>query len=143
MFLKKKPSSFRKNIASVPCRKVPRAVVSDSASVVFDYIDMYSKLICTGAPETKMQCLNAAVLPPAETQRNMVNMFEQVSEDLAGNMAGLDGVFWKLIMLREMDALGDLATAVRTHNMSKEIIDNIVDYARQLPMDMLHGAINS
>lgn len=82
------------------------------------------------------------MVPDAEVQKAMVALFGQVQEDLHGQMLGLESVFWKLIIVRDMEALGDLATAVSAFNNIKEVIALIVQHTRELPIHqvMLSGA---
>lgn len=106
--------------------------VHASTSTLVDpqWLELYARLICTGPPDSKMACVRAAVVPEPHVQAKMVALFDHVMFDLDGRMAGLEGVFWKLILMRDTETLGDLATAVQTLNISKDFIDTVVDQVK-------------
>lgn len=131
-------SSCRGHRGVPPNKRGPRGgrvvVRSFDSAVVWEYLDLYGRMICTGPVDERAACLSSAVVPPADVQRTMLALFEQVMTDLGGQTLGLESVFWKLIVVRDVYTLGELANAVVAFNVIKDVIAQIVANVREMPI---------
>ncbi len=95
-------------------------------SVLFDYIDLYTKYMCL---HDAQQCLATAIIPPIQEQVKVVQSFNNILHDV-GRVHDLQGVILKLIINHDDKALDALTTTLEQYNNNIDVIHAIVDYTR-------------
>ena len=113
--------------------KALRAVHNDS--VLFEYLDTYAKYVCKY--EKTNDCLDKMIVPPPEQQLSIINSLMEISGK--HDIKDLEGVIFKLLILKDEHAIDTLLNAASVHNQSLDVIQSIIDYAFSLPIDLIHS----
>ena len=117
-------------------RKTYVCKVATDTSVLFDYVDLYSKFICVHPSAhtfTIDTCVQQMIIPSIAEQYQVVKQFTSITHQLH-HMHDLEGVVLKLLITHEVEPLTDLLNSLEEYNASIELIKNIVGYAQAIPM---------
>lgn len=110
------------------------AVTVDQYRVVYEYLEAYSAFICAMAPQPHI-CMEQMIVPSVDEQVRVVNELSNVQAN------GLEGIFMKLILLHEDEAIQTLEKAMEQHDTSEKVIRAILDYASSKPI-YVQGHLN-
>jgi hypothetical protein len=105
-------------------------------AVVYDYIDAYAKFLCAGEGA---DCIKNMILPPPDEQARVIHALFDVKTRV--DTHGLDGVFMKLIIMHDTDAVDTLVESLQVYISMNELIRSIISYSREIPI-MLAPEIN-
>lgn len=107
----------------------PRSLPYDS--VVFDYVSSYAQFVCR--PAVLQECVDHMVVPePAEQLRVLQGMFDVFSRV---DPIGLEGVFMKLLLVRDYEAVDTLVDSLQSYHDSVEMVNAIIRYSYNLPLE--------
>lgn len=108
-------------------RVVARSLPYDS--VMFDYAASYAQFVCK--PAVLQECVERMVVPePAEQLRVLQGMFDVFTRV---DPAGLEGVFMKLLLVKDYKAVDTLVDSLRSFHDSVEMVNAIIRYSYNIP----------
>lgn len=115
-----------------PKRSLPQThcLATTDTTVLFDYIDLYTKYICI---HDAQQCLSSAFVPPLQEQIKIVQHFNTITHEL-GNVHDLQGVLLKLIITHNDQAVESLTEQLEQYNNSIAVLHAIVDYTNTVSL---------
>lgn len=115
----------------VPRRRPMKAIPDHT--ILFDYLDTYQTYICRNKG---IECFDHMIIPPPEEQlRILQNLFKIRSEV---DTMGLDGVFMKLIMINDFEAINNLMISLDAYQKSLDIIQSIIKFSYDIPITSSH-----
>lgn len=104
-------------------------IKSMGENVVFDYLDLVSKMFCQESIDVHY-CVQNLLIPPPEEQSRILLQFYNIETKV--DMQGLDMVFVKLIMANDQETIDTLVKCLSSINHSIEIINKIILYSRNI-----------
>lgn len=104
-------------------------IKSTGDSVVFDYVDLVSKLFCQESIDVHY-CVQNLLIPPPEEQSRILLQYYSIGTKI--NMQGLDMVFIKLIMMNDQESINTLVKCLSSINHNVEIVNKIILYSRNI-----------
>lgn len=110
---------------------VVRPKAMPDTGVLADYLETYLTYVCK---EGASSCLDQMVVPPPEEQLRVMQGLFDVSTKV--DMQGLDGVFMKLLIMHDQDAVDTLVQSLQMHMASEQIINSIIRYSYEIPLDV-------
>lgn len=126
----------RRHIVPKLQKRIARCLPGDA--VLYDYIDTYSTLLCAG--ETAA-CIQNMIVPAPEEQMRILQLLFEVNTKV--NTHGLDGVFMKLIIMHDDDAISSLIDVLQIYDTAKDAINAIIRYSQKIPFDPSNNAVVS
>lgn len=108
-------------------RTLVRATPPD---VLYEYVDAYTKYICA---TDLASCAPKMIVPPVEEQLRIVQGLYDVKSKV--DTYGLDGVFMKLIMVKDDATVGNLMSTLEIYDHCVKLIRLVVSYAQKIPIE--------
>lgn len=113
-------------------RKNTRIRAMSPESILFDYVNAYASYICK--PTEVIECVQNMIVPPVHEQLRVLQGLVEVQSRV--NTQNLDGVFMKLIMVRDDVTVGKLMTALDVFDKCMSVINTIIRYSYDIPIDV-------
>ncbi len=107
-------------------------------SVLFDYVDLYSKFLCVH----DTPCIDQMVVPLLSEQYDVVKSFSTITHHLQ-HMHDLEGVVLKLLLTKDVEALNHLISTVEEYNANTEEIKSVIEYAQSLPLPSVGSSLQN
>lgn len=124
-------SNFRK--AHIPRKRMCAAVRAMTPdSILFDYVSAYATYICK--PTEVMECVQNMIVPPVQEQLRVLQGLVEVQSRV--NTQNLDGVFMKLIMVRDDATIGQLMMVLEIFENCLTVINAIIRASYDIPIDV-------
>ena len=132
MLLVRKPYILRG--ARMQSKRLAVVVRAVDAGVAYDYIDAYARYICK--PELLTSCVENMILPPVDEQMSILRDLYNIGTLV--DIEGLEGVFMKLLLAHDAEVINKLMGSLDTYNSAKEIINNIIRYSYEIPIEPMY-----
>ena len=113
-------------------RSYMRPMKATQQSILFDYVSAYASYICK--PEEVTECVQNMIVPPVEEQLRILQGLVDVQSRV--NTQNLDGVFMKLIMIRDDATIGQLMMALDIFESCLKVINAIIRSSYDIPIDV-------
>ena len=104
----------------------PTRVVAKAGGIVPDFLSAYSTYVCKN-PE----CVTSMILPPVYEQLFIMQQMFDLTTKV--DISGLEGPFMKLFMMHDTHGVEVLANALLNYQKSKEVIESVVEYTKEIP----------